>query len=164
MAVPTLDFLALLALAAGNATGGAAAARLAACMGGAAQQQAVLLRPHLQALQLGPATPAWDRATFQVLQWSWGAYGALLTVRPQAPVPSSLAQRCSLDALLPSADGDAAPAPAGTSGSGSTTMSAGVVAAIVVGGVALLAAVALSTWLLVRRHRRYRCVGHLPTS
>ncbi len=99
---------------------------------------------------------SWDNLTLTAYT-GWGVNAGQLTVRPQAQLPSGIAQRCVFVARVPAAS---LPPPAAAAASsdedGSSSTPVGLIVGCTVGGVALLAALAAGAVLLrKRRQKRY---------
>ncbi len=106
-------------------------------MPAAARQQAAALATGVHVLTPGNIT-GWDGFTLAAYT-GWGVNGSVLVIQSQGALPASVTQRCSLVARPHSGSGSSSSAPVG------------LIVGCSVGGVALLAAVALAAVLLWRR-------------
>ncbi len=153
--VPTQDFLALLTLVSEASGGGGSGAAATPCADNATLALAAQLKPGFYSLAASNAT--WEGLRLDAFS-AWGVNGTAVAVRPQAPVPATVAAQCG--GLV--APGGAAAAPAATGegeGDDESSVPLGVIIGCSVGGVALLLAVAGGAVVLLRRRKRQRKAG-----
>ncbi len=97
---------------------------------------------------------SWDTLNLTAYT-GWGVNASRLIVRPGAPLPADLVQRCLFVALPP----PPAAAAASSGDSDSSSAPVGLIVGCTVGGVALLAALAAGAVLLQRRRRKRYTAG-----
>ncbi len=166
LTVPLPDFLALLTLATDGGGGGVLSVR--PCMDEGVRQLAAQLSNAVYALALYPGTAQaqqngtlWQGMVLAAYT-GWGVNATKLMVRPATAVPAELTAACAaaLAAAAPPPPGGGGGGGGGGSPSSSSSSSStvGIIVGCTIGGVVLLALVALAAVYVVR----HRCVSRAP--